>query len=44
MLDENSSLGVAQNTTIDGIDFYNWVEANRFLVVSEINLSLDIEI
>jgi hypothetical protein len=44
MLIKNSRLGVAQSTTINSIDFYNWVEGNKYLVISEINLSLDIEI
>jgi hypothetical protein len=44
MIKKNPRLGVAQNTIIDSIDFYNYAEANKFLVVTEINLSLDIEI
>lgn len=44
MINEKPSLGVAQNTVINDIDFYNYVEGNKFLVVTEINLSLDIEI
>jgi hypothetical protein len=44
MAAKNPSLGIAQNTTIDSIDFYNWAEGNKYLVVTEINLSLDVEI
>jgi hypothetical protein len=44
MIKENSGLGVAQDTAIDSIDFYNWVEGTRYLVVTEMNLSLSIEI
>jgi hypothetical protein len=44
MIKKNPGLGVAQNTIIDGIDFYNWVEGNKYSVITEINLSLDVEI
>jgi hypothetical protein len=44
MIREKNGLGVAQDTTIESIDFYNWAEGNKYLVVTEINLSLDIEI
>jgi hypothetical protein len=44
MLKENSRLGVADNTTIDSIDFYKYVEASKYLMCTEINLSLDVEI
>jgi hypothetical protein len=44
LLKENQSLGIAQNTTINSIDFYKYVEGTKYLVCSEINLSLDIEI
>ncbi|MDR0720519.1 MAG: hypothetical protein LBF78_12850 [Treponema sp.] len=44
MVKENPGLGIAQNTVIDGIDFYNYVEGTKYLVCSEINLSLDVEI
>jgi hypothetical protein len=44
MVKENIDLGIAQNTVIESVDFYNYAEANKFLVVSEINLSLDVEI
>jgi hypothetical protein len=42
MIKENIRLGIAQNTTIDSIDFFNWVEGNKYLVVSKIELSLQI--
>jgi hypothetical protein len=44
MIKENPGLGIAQNTTIDGIDFYKYVEGTKYLVCTEINLSLDVEI
>jgi hypothetical protein len=44
MIKENIGFGVAQDTTIDSIDFYNWIEGTRFIVVTEMNLSLSIEI
>jgi hypothetical protein len=44
MIQENLGLGIAQNTIIDGIDFYKYVEGQKYLVCSEINLSLDVEI
>jgi hypothetical protein len=40
----NPGLGIAQNSTIEGIDFYRYVEGTKYLVVSEITLSLDVEI
>jgi hypothetical protein len=42
MVRENPGLGVAENTAIESIDFYNYVEGNKFLVVSEINFSLQV--
>jgi hypothetical protein len=44
MVKKTNNLGVAQNISIDSIDFYNWVEGTKYLVVTEINLSLIIEI
>jgi hypothetical protein len=44
MIRKNIRLGIAQNTTIESIDFYNYVEGNKYLVCTEINLSLDIEV
>jgi hypothetical protein len=44
MIDENPSLGIAQDTTINSIDFYKYVEGQKYLVCTEINLLLDIEI
>jgi hypothetical protein len=44
MIQENPSLGIAQNTTIEGIDFYKYVEGQKYLVCTEINLLLEIEI
>jgi hypothetical protein len=44
MIKENPSLGIAQKTIIDGIDFYKYTEGNKYLVCTELNLSLDIEI
>jgi hypothetical protein len=40
MIKDKPRLGIAQNTTIESIDFYNYAEANKFLVVSEFTLSL----
>jgi hypothetical protein len=42
MVREKYSFGIANATIINSIDFYNWVEGNKYLVVTEINLSLDI--
>jgi hypothetical protein len=42
MIKDNSTLGVSESTVIESIDFYNYVEGNKFLVVSEIALSLQI--
>jgi hypothetical protein len=44
MIEENPSLGIAQKTAIEGIDFYKYVEGQKYLVCTEINLSLVIEI
>jgi hypothetical protein len=44
MTKENQGLGIAQNTVIESIDFYKYVEGTKYLVCTEINLSLDIEI
>jgi hypothetical protein len=44
MIEENASLWIAQNTTIDSIDFYKYVEGTKYLVCTEINLTLDVEI
>jgi hypothetical protein len=40
MIKDKPDLGVAQINTIESIDFYNYAEGNKFLVVSEISLSL----
>jgi hypothetical protein len=42
MIKDKPSLGVAENTIIESIDFFNYAEGNKYLVVSEIVLSLDI--
>jgi hypothetical protein len=42
MIKNRPGLGVAENTVIESIDFYNYAEGNKYLVVSEITLSLDI--
>jgi hypothetical protein len=44
MLKEDTTLGTAQETKIDSIDFYKYVEGNKYIVCSEISLSLEIEI
>jgi hypothetical protein len=44
MIRENIGLGIAQRTTIESLDFFNYAEGTKFLVVTEINLSLDVEI
>jgi hypothetical protein len=41
MIKDEPSLGVAEKTAIESIDFYNYAEGNKFLVVSEISLSLE---
>jgi hypothetical protein len=43
MIRENPGLGIAQNTVIDSIDFYKYAEGTKYLVCTEINISLDIE-
>jgi hypothetical protein len=42
MIKEKLNLIFVKEITIESIDFYNWVEGNKFLVVSEIALSLQI--
>jgi hypothetical protein len=42
MIKEKHDLVFVKEITIESIDFYNWVEENKFLVVSEIALSLQI--
>jgi hypothetical protein len=42
MIKEKPDLVFVKEITIESIDFYNWVEGNKFLVVSEIALSLQI--
>jgi hypothetical protein len=44
MIKNNIGLGAAQDTVIESIDFYNYAEGTKYLVVTEINLSLSIEI
>jgi hypothetical protein len=44
MIKENIGLDVAQDSTIESIDFYNYVEGSKYLVITEMNLSLSIEI
>jgi hypothetical protein len=44
MIRDKLSLGIAQNTSINSIDFYRYVEGTKYLVCSEFTLSLDIEI
>jgi hypothetical protein len=44
MIKDKPSFDVAQNTIIESIDFYKYVEGTKYLVVSEIALSLDIEV
>jgi hypothetical protein len=44
MLKENQSLGIAQNTTIDSIDFYKYIEGTKYNVCTEIDMLLSIEI
>ncbi|MDR1926609.1 MAG: hypothetical protein LBQ13_02880 [Endomicrobium sp.] len=44
LIKEKPSLGIAQNTIIESIDFYKYVEGTKYLVCSEFNLSLEIEI
>jgi hypothetical protein len=38
------NLGIAQDTVIDSIDFYKYVEGSKYLVCAEFNLSLEIEL
>jgi hypothetical protein len=42
MVREKYSLGIANSTVIENIDFYKYVEGTKYLAVSEINLQLDI--
>jgi hypothetical protein len=42
MVKDNPRLGVAENTIIESMDFYNYAEGNKYLVVSEIVLSLQL--
>jgi hypothetical protein len=44
MVKDKPELGVAQSTIIESIDFYKYVEGNKYLVVTEIDMSLSIEI
>jgi hypothetical protein len=44
MIEENLSLGIAQKTAIESIDFYKYVEGQKYLVCTEINLMLDVEV
>jgi hypothetical protein len=42
MIKDKPDLVFVNEITIESIDFYNWVEGNKYLVVSEIALSLQI--
>jgi hypothetical protein len=42
MIKGNISMNFAQETTIESVDFFDWVEGNKYLVVSKIELSLQI--
>jgi hypothetical protein len=42
MINDKPDLVFVKDITIESIDFYNWVEGQRYLVVSEITLSLQI--
>jgi hypothetical protein len=44
MIKDNPSLGIAQKIVIESIYFYKYVEGQKYLVCTEINLSRDIEI
>jgi hypothetical protein len=44
MVRERPDLGIAQNTAIEGIDFFNYVEGTKYLVCSEITLALTVEL
>jgi hypothetical protein len=44
MLRTDPTLGIAQNTVINSIDFYKHVEANKYIVAAEINLTLEVEV
>jgi hypothetical protein len=39
MVKDNPRLGAAETTSIDSIDFYKYVEGNKYLVISDITLS-----
>jgi hypothetical protein len=43
LIKDKPALGVAQNTVIESMDFYRYVEGAKYLVCSEIALSLQIE-
>jgi hypothetical protein len=44
MIQENQSLGIAEKTNIESIDFYKYTEGNKYLVCTEINLILEVEV
>jgi hypothetical protein len=44
MIKNKSVLGTVQDTVIESMDFYNYAEGTKYLVVTEINVSLSIEI
>jgi hypothetical protein len=44
MIKDYPSLGIAQKTAIESIDFYKYTEGNKYLVCTEINLILEVEI
>jgi hypothetical protein len=42
MIKDKNDLMFVKEITIESIDFYNWVEGTKFLIVSEISLTLQI--
>jgi hypothetical protein len=42
LIKDKPDLIFVQEITIDSIDFYNWAEGNKYLVVSEFTLSMTI--
>jgi hypothetical protein len=44
LIEAKPKMGIAQNTSIDSIDFYKYVEGSKYLVCSEFNLSMEIEV
>jgi hypothetical protein len=44
MIKNQNSLGIAQNTTIESIDLFRYVEGNKYLVCAEFTINMEIEL